>query len=155
MEENGDAGGYLTRIEAIERKMKRVELLTMPWSGQGTKTCVVNELERALVERFGKFNRYWKPGLHFTIPLVEKTVYVNITEQMVDAKKQEIITKDNLNATVDAQIYFKVLERSNIPRGGVLLETNAGQLDARLEEQMGAFVASLQPGWEEPETDDD
>ncbi len=49
---------------------------------------------------------------------------------------------------------FEVLERSNIERGGVLLETNAGQLDARLEEQMGAFAASLQPGWEEPDPED-
>ena len=34
---------------------------------------------------------------------------VNVTEQMVDAEAQEIITNDNLNATVDAQIYFRVI----------------------------------------------
>ena len=50
---------------------------------------------------------------------------------------------------------FEVLERSNIERGGVLLETNAGQLDARLEEQMSAFVATLQPSWEESDHEDD
>jgi regulator of protease activity HflC (stomatin/prohibitin superfamily) len=33
---------------------------------------------------------------------------VNVTEQMVDAEPQEIITNDNLNARVDAQVYFKV-----------------------------------------------
>ena len=33
---------------------------------------------------------------------------VNITEVMVDAEPQEIITNDNLNARVDAQVYFKV-----------------------------------------------
>jgi regulator of protease activity HflC (stomatin/prohibitin superfamily) len=33
---------------------------------------------------------------------------VNITEQMVNAEPQEIITNDNLNASVDAQVYFKV-----------------------------------------------
>ncbi len=33
---------------------------------------------------------------------------VNVTEQMVDAEPQEIITNDNLNASVDAQVYFKV-----------------------------------------------
>jgi regulator of protease activity HflC (stomatin/prohibitin superfamily) len=33
---------------------------------------------------------------------------VNVTEQMVDAEPQEIITNDNLNALVDAQIYFKI-----------------------------------------------
>jgi regulator of protease activity HflC (stomatin/prohibitin superfamily) len=35
-------------------------------------------------------------------------VQINITEQMVDAQPQEIITNDNLNAKVDAQVYFKV-----------------------------------------------
>ncbi|MBU4376587.1 MAG: paraslipin [Candidatus Omnitrophica bacterium] len=33
---------------------------------------------------------------------------VNVTEQMVDAEPQEIITNDNLNARVDAQVYFRV-----------------------------------------------
>jgi regulator of protease activity HflC (stomatin/prohibitin superfamily) len=35
-------------------------------------------------------------------------IQINITEQMVDAQPQEIITNDNLNARVDAQVYFKV-----------------------------------------------
>ncbi|MFA6321950.1 MAG: SPFH domain-containing protein [Candidatus Buchananbacteria bacterium] len=69
---------------------------------------VVRPIERILVERFGKYNRFSQPGLHWCIPLVEKTYRINITEQMVDAEPQEIITNDNLNARVDAQIYFKV-----------------------------------------------
>jgi len=40
---------------------------------------------------------------------VEGMRRINITEQMIDAEPQEVITKDNLNAQVDAQIYFKVL----------------------------------------------
>jgi regulator of protease activity HflC (stomatin/prohibitin superfamily) len=63
---------------------------------------------RGLVERFGKYNRFYQPGLHIRIPAVDRVVRINITEQMVDAGKQEIITNDNLNATVDAQVYFKV-----------------------------------------------
>ncbi|MFA6410567.1 MAG: SPFH domain-containing protein [Candidatus Buchananbacteria bacterium] len=69
---------------------------------------VVRPIERFLVERFGKYNRFAQPGLHWCIPFVEKTYRINITEQMVDAEPQEIITNDNLNARVDAQIYFKV-----------------------------------------------
>jgi regulator of protease activity HflC (stomatin/prohibitin superfamily) len=38
---------------------------------------------------------------------------VNTTEQMVDAEPQEIITNDNLNARVDAQVYFKVTENED------------------------------------------
>ncbi len=35
---------------------------------------------------------------------------VNITEKMIDADPQEIITNDNLNAKVDAQVYFRIKE---------------------------------------------
>lgn len=69
----------------------------------------VRPTERALIERFGKFNRYADAGLTFIVPFVDQIYYVNITEQMVDAEKQDVITKDNLNCSVDAQIYFKVI----------------------------------------------
>ncbi len=68
----------------------------------------VRPTERAVVERFGKYAKFLGPGLHFIIPLADQTYFVNVTEQMVDAKKQEVITKDNLNCTIDAQVYFKV-----------------------------------------------
>ncbi len=71
---------------------------------------IVRPTERGLKERFGKYNSYIEPGIHFLVPFVDRLVRVNITEQMVDARKQEVITKDNLNAGVDAQVYFKVLE---------------------------------------------
>jgi regulator of protease activity HflC (stomatin/prohibitin superfamily) len=70
----------------------------------------IRPTERGIVERFGKFNAFKEPGLVLLIPLVDNLNKVNITEQMVDAKQQEVITKDNLNAKVDAQIYFKVKE---------------------------------------------
>jgi len=69
---------------------------------------IVRPVERGLVERFGKYNRFSNPGFHWVIPLVERMLKVNTTEEMVDAESQEIITKDNLNAMVDAQVYFKV-----------------------------------------------
>lgn len=68
----------------------------------------VNQYQRGLIERFGKYNRYAKIGLNFVIPFIERVRIVNITEMMVDAGSQEIITKDKLNARVDAQVYFKV-----------------------------------------------
>jgi regulator of protease activity HflC (stomatin/prohibitin superfamily) len=69
---------------------------------------VVRPTHRALVERLGKYRRFGGPGFHWIIPLVDRMTQVNITEQMVDAQPQEIITNDNLNARVDAQVYFKV-----------------------------------------------
>ena len=69
---------------------------------------LVRPTNRALVERLGKYHRFADPGFNWVIPGIDKMYRINITEQMVDAEPQEIITNDNLNAVVDAQVYFKV-----------------------------------------------
>jgi len=69
---------------------------------------IVRPTHRGLVERFGRYNRFANPGFNWIIPIIENLYQVNVTEQMVDAEPQEIITNDNLNAKVDAQVYFKV-----------------------------------------------
>jgi regulator of protease activity HflC (stomatin/prohibitin superfamily) len=71
---------------------------------------IVRPTHRGLVERLGKYRRFADRGFNWIIPLIDRMVQVNITEQMVDAQPQEIITNDNLNARVDAQVYFKVKE---------------------------------------------
>jgi len=71
---------------------------------------IVRPTHRGLVERLGKYRRFADRGFNWIIPLVDRMVQVNITEQMVDAQPQEIITNDNLNARVDAQVYFRVQE---------------------------------------------
>ena len=69
---------------------------------------VVRPTTRGLVETFGKYSRYAEPGFNWVFPGIQKLYLVNITEQMFNADPQVIITNDNLNATVDAQVYFKV-----------------------------------------------
>lgn len=69
---------------------------------------IVRPTHRGLIERLGKYRRFAKPGFNWIIPIIERMYQVNITEVMVDAQPQEIITNDNLNARVDAQVYFKV-----------------------------------------------
>ena len=71
---------------------------------------IVRPTHRGLIERLGKYMKFAKPGFHWIIPFIDKMYVVNTTEQMVDAQPQEIITNDNLNASVDAQVYFRVLE---------------------------------------------
>lgn len=70
---------------------------------------IVRPTHRGLIERLGKYNKFAGPGFHWIIPFIDRMYLINITEQMIDAKPQEIITNDNLNATVDAQVYFKVI----------------------------------------------
>lgn len=69
---------------------------------------IVRPTHKGLIERLGKYHKLANPGFHWIIPLIDRLFYVNITEQMVDAEPQEIITNDNLNASVDAQVYFRV-----------------------------------------------
>jgi regulator of protease activity HflC (stomatin/prohibitin superfamily) len=70
---------------------------------------IVRPTHRGLVERLGKYNRYAMPGIHLTIPFgIERMYQVDIRETLVDATPQTIITNDNLNARVDAQVYLKV-----------------------------------------------
>lgn len=69
---------------------------------------IIRPTHRGLKERLGKYHSYCEPGFHWLIPMVDRLVLINTTEQMIDAEPQEIITNDNLNARVDAQVYFKV-----------------------------------------------
>jgi regulator of protease activity HflC (stomatin/prohibitin superfamily) len=69
---------------------------------------IVRPTQRGLIERLGKYHNFANPGFHWIIPVIDKLFLVNVTEQMVDADPQEIITNDNLNASVDAQVYFRV-----------------------------------------------
>jgi regulator of protease activity HflC (stomatin/prohibitin superfamily) len=69
---------------------------------------LVRPTSRGLVERFGRYRRLAQPGFNWVIPAIDRLILVNITEVMVNADPQEIITSDKLNARVDAQVYFKV-----------------------------------------------
>ncbi len=69
---------------------------------------IVRPTHRGLVERFGKYKNFANPGFHWIIPVIDRMFQINITEIMIDAQPQEIITDDNLNASVDAQVYFKI-----------------------------------------------
>ena len=69
---------------------------------------VVRPTTRGLVERLGKYKQLAMPGFNWIIPLIDRMYLVNVTEVMVNAEPQEIITSDKLNARVDAQVYLKV-----------------------------------------------
>jgi regulator of protease activity HflC (stomatin/prohibitin superfamily) len=69
---------------------------------------IVRPVELRLLETFGKYSGTLNPGFHWVIPIVQRTYSVDITENMVDVPSQFVITKDDLNAKVDAVVYFKV-----------------------------------------------
>jgi regulator of protease activity HflC (stomatin/prohibitin superfamily) len=80
---------------------------------------IVRPTQRALIERLGKYYKFANPGFHWIIPVIDRLFRVNVTEQMVDAEPQEIITNDNLNASVDAQVYFRVKANEESVKGSI------------------------------------
>jgi len=80
---------------------------------------IVRPTHRGLIERMGKYYKFANPGFHWIIPVIDKLYRVNVTERMVDAEPQEIITNDNLNAKVDAQVYFRVKSDEESVKGSI------------------------------------
>jgi len=75
-------------------------------------TFVIVEMrEEVILERFGKYHDTLEPGLHFTIPLVDRVAYRQETrEQVLDVPHQKCITKDNIEVDVDGLVYLKVMD---------------------------------------------
>ncbi|MCX6383206.1 MAG: SPFH/Band 7/PHB domain protein [Actinobacteria bacterium] len=69
---------------------------------------IVRPTHRGLIETLGKYTGFAQPGFHWIVFILQKLYLVDIREQLVNADPQVIITNDNLNATVDAQVYLKV-----------------------------------------------
>ncbi len=71
---------------------------------------ILREYERGVIFRLGKLTGARGPGLIFLIPFVDRMVKMDLRVVTIDVPKQEIMTKDNVPATVDAVVYFKVVE---------------------------------------------
>src|SRR4030065_1464553 len=69
---------------------------------------IVRPTHRGLIETLGKYTGFAQPGFHWVLVPIKKLYLVDIREQLVNPEPQVIITNDNLNATVDAQVYLKV-----------------------------------------------
>lgn len=63
------------------------------------------------LERFGRFRKVLEPGFHVLIPLVERVGQrINMMEQVLDVPRQEVITKDNAMVSIDAVVFYQVLD---------------------------------------------
>tara|TARA_Y100000590_G_scaffold78920_1_gene87720 strand:+ start:3677 stop:4441 length:765 start_codon:yes stop_codon:yes gene_type:complete len=70
---------------------------------------VLQEYERGVVFRFGRFNGVKDAGIRWIIPGVDRLVRVSLREIVMDVPSQEVITRDNVSVKVNAVLYFRVL----------------------------------------------
>lgn len=70
----------------------------------------VNQYEKGIVERWHAYEKTVDPGLRYVIPFVQRMLRVNMREQVIDVPPQEIITEDNVVVTIDAVIYYQVID---------------------------------------------
>ncbi len=71
---------------------------------------ILREYERAVVFRLGRLMGAKGPGLIFLIPFVDRMVRMDLRVITIDVARQEVMTRDNVPVTVDAVIYFRVLD---------------------------------------------
>jgi len=70
----------------------------------------VNQYEKGVRFLFGKFQNVMDPGWRFVWPIINSWRRVDIRVKAVDVPNQEAITLDNVSATVNAVIYYRVID---------------------------------------------
>ncbi len=71
---------------------------------------IINQGEKGVVLRLGKFKAVVEPGLNLVIPFIESLIKVDVRERVINVEPQTVITKDNVTVTVDAVIYYKIVD---------------------------------------------
>ena len=71
---------------------------------------ILREYERGVIFRLGKLHGTKGPGLIFLIPIVDRMVKMELRVVTIDVARQEIMTRDNVPVTVDAVLYFRVVD---------------------------------------------
>lgn len=71
---------------------------------------ILREYERGVIFRLGKLLRAKGPGLILLIPIVDRMVKMDLRVVTIDVAKQEVMTRDNVPVSVDAVVYFRVVD---------------------------------------------
>jgi regulator of protease activity HflC (stomatin/prohibitin superfamily) len=71
---------------------------------------ILREYERGVIFRLGKLLGIKGPGVIFLIPIVDRMVKMDLRVVTIDVPRQEVMTRDNVPMTVDAVVYFRVVD---------------------------------------------
>ena len=76
-----------------------------------TSIRIVRQATGVVVERLGKYSKTLDTGVHFILPLFDKTLpAVSLKERVADFPPQPVITKDNVTMQIDTVVYFQVVD---------------------------------------------
>src|SRR5690348_3274212 len=73
---------------------------------------VLNEYERAVIFRLGRLTPFRGPGVVFVVPVLERSVRIDLRTVTLDIPPQDVITRDNVTIKVSAVLYFRVIDPS-------------------------------------------
>lgn len=71
---------------------------------------ILREYERGVIFRLGKLVGAKGPGLILLIPIVDRMVRIDLRVVTINVERQEVMTRDNVPATVDAVVYFRIVD---------------------------------------------
>ena len=71
---------------------------------------IVNQYEKGIIMRLGKFHGIASSGLTIIMPVTDTLLRVDMREQVISVPPQKLITKDNVTVEVDAVVYYKVVD---------------------------------------------
>ena len=91
---------------------------------------ILREYERAVVFFLGRFQRVMGPGLIIVIPVVQQLVRVDLRTRVFDVPPQDVITRDNVSAKVNAVVYLRVVD----PQLAIIQVANFSEATSQLSQ---------------------
>jgi regulator of protease activity HflC (stomatin/prohibitin superfamily) len=87
-------------------------VLALGGTGLASSVKIVNQGNQSLVERLGKYSgKTLKPGLNLLVPVLDRVVFSEtIREKVLDIPPQQCITRDNVSISVDAVVYWRIMD---------------------------------------------
>jgi regulator of protease activity HflC (stomatin/prohibitin superfamily) len=86
---------------------------------------ILREYERGVIFRLGKLLGAKGPGLIFLIPIVDRMVRMDLRVVTINVERQEVMTRDNVPVTVDAVVYFRVVDPQAVVKVENLLKATS------------------------------
>jgi regulator of protease activity HflC (stomatin/prohibitin superfamily) len=101
---------------------------------------IIRQYDRAVLFTLGKYSRTLQPGLNIVIPLIQSIVVVDIRQRTLDLEPQTVMTKDNVNLTIDGVVFYAI----ESPKDVILnVENLKIQLEQKSSSELKEIVSSM------------